>query len=168
MKTKELLLKEKARLEKQLQEIKDIESREKDSKADTLLDALAPEIKALKDLICFKKKGKITVEVSYDMDVVLCDTTLHDNTELGGIEADCCVSIKQPKGYNIVPFNHDDSFCNMGMDNYKEMVLVHPDLKKHLEAFVKARKNLITKTNKTAKKLGLDVEDAFRIVEQNL
>lgn len=169
-KTKEVLFKEKALLEKQLQAIKAVEEKEAERKFDDLLEAIKPEFDLYKSLVCFKKKSKITIELSYDIDLCLCDHNLHHpkREDLGDIEGDCAVRVKEPKGYNITPFIHEDSFCNTGMEDYWSLIGVDPDLKTHCNKFLNARAKLINKIVKTAKKLGLDETESIEKVQDSI
>lgn len=165
---KKTLVEEKALLEKKLKEINAFEEQEMENKFEDLIRIVKPELDAYKKLITFAKKGKVTVELSYDIELSLCDHNLSQSGRgnLGDIEADCCVHVKQPKGYNIVPFIHEDNFCNMGMDDYDSVATVDPDLKKHCNDFLRAKEKLIDKTIKTAKKLDLDENESLERVQE--
>jgi hypothetical protein len=56
----------------------------------------------------------------------------------------------------------------MGVDQYEDIVAVHPEVKKHCDNFLKAKRTLAKKVAKIADKLGLDKETAFDAVLNEL
>lgn len=167
------LSKQKAELEKKLSEIRDIESKEAENNLAELLKIVKPELDAYKSLATFTKRGKIEVELTYNIDLSLDLYDLGYNPEsdadplldLGEFEGGCEISAaKEPKGYKIAQFGSEDKFGNMGIEEYKDIVAIHPDVKKHCDNFLKAKRTLAKKIAKTAEKLGLDKEMAFEAV----
>jgi hypothetical protein len=172
------LSKKKAELEKQLSDISDIERKESEKNLLELLKIVKPEIDMYKSLAVFDKCGKIQVELTYNINLSL--DTAYDLgynpyseadhlIDLGEFEGGCEISIvKEPKGYKIAQFTSEDSFVNMGILEYKDIVAIHPDVKKHCDNFLKAKRALVKKVTKTAKKLGLDKEFAFTAVQDKM
>jgi len=171
-KVKELLEK-KAQLEKELLEIKKQEYKENKQKGSLLLKNCKKEIQEFQKLSTFKTKGKIKIEVSYDIDMQIlldCDR-LYSNEGVKEnvikdieIEGNCYISTKEPKGYKVSHFLCEDSFNNIGINYSQDVVGIHPELEKQLKNFTKARNNLIKKVKLESKKLGMTMESAIQIV----
>lgn len=172
------LEKQKAELEKQLNELNEIQQAQNKSKITALLKTLKTDIEEYKLLCSFKTKGKLKVELSYNIEYNFDSYDIghnpnskckdHNSADLGEFEGNCYVTVKEPKGHNIAHFIAEDAFGNMGIDEYKTITNIHPDVKKHCDKFLKAKRNLAKKVAKTAEKLGLDIEDAFDAVYQRL
>lgn len=169
-KTKAMLVKEKQLLEKQLKQIQDLEKKDAESKFQELLDKVKPELDTYRKLSSFVKKGKVKVEISYDIDFSICghDLDFPPLTSMGEIDAVCYATVKEPKGHNITPFVFEDNFTNLGYDGYDELVAVDPDLKNHCRKLVKAREKLIAKIAKTAQRLGMDEGETLYRVQESM
>lgn len=161
---KKQIEKQKAELEKKLQAIKEQEIKDQNEKFKTLLDLCKPEIDEYKSLGTFRSKGKISVELSYEL-----ETTMHLEhiTEPGSFAEDdslsgnCYVTPREPKGHNIAQFVCDAHFGNVGVNGLRELSKVSPEAKEYTDRFNKAKKNLIRKVKKSARKLGLDEQECF-------
>jgi|694.fasta_scaffold129310_6 hypothetical protein len=176
MKTTELS-KKKADLEKQLNEIHNVERKTTEKNLMELIKAVKPEIDAYKSLGVFQKRGKITVELTYDIDLNMDmydlgynpDSDANPLLDLGEFEGGCSIDkVKEPKNHKIAQFISEDKFANMGVDQYEDIVAVHPEVKKHCDNFLKAKRTLAKKVAKIADKLGLDKETAFDAVLNEL
>lgn len=164
------LSKQRSELEKQLSVIREAELQESKKNIAVLLKTLKPEIDAYKSLIRFEKYGKVQVELTYHIELTfdaydLCHnpkSRLDSSYDLGDFEGYCEVGpVKEPKGYRITNFVDEDNFCNRGIEEYSQLVVIHPELKKHCDAFLKAKRTLAKKVVKTAEKLGVDQDMAF-------
>lgn len=158
----------KAELEKQLNAIKEIEKEEQARKIDEFIKLVQPEIDALLPLCNFYTKGKIQVELTYDigLSIYLMDS---GNQESLVFDGDCDISkIKEPKGYQIAQFVAEDCFGNMGIDEPQDLVAIHPEIKKHLEKYKKAKTALLNKISKVAKKLDIDEQYAIEVIEESM
>jgi hypothetical protein len=167
----------KAELEQQLKEIDDIERKTTQRNLAELIKIVKPEIDAYKSLGDFHKRGKIKVELTYDINLSLDlydlgynpDSDADPLLDLGDFEGGCSIDVvKEPKNHKIAKFISEDKFANLCVDEYKELVAVHPDLKKHCDYFLKAKRTLAKKVAKTAEKLNLDKELAFDAVLRKL
>ena len=171
------LSKKKADLEKQLNEIRDVERKITEKNLVELIKAVKPEIDAYKSLFSFHKRGKITVELTYDIELSMDLYDLGHYSDggsgslitLGEFEGGCSIeNVKEPKNHKIAQFISEDKFGNMGIDEYEDIVAVHPEVKKHCDNFMKAKRTLAKKVDKIADKLGLDKETAFDAVLKEL
>jgi hypothetical protein len=166
--------KKKAELQKQLSDLSEIEQKENKNKIAVLLKTLKADIENYESLCSFKKHGKIKVELSYNIEYSFDPHDLGapnpnkvtdpDSADLGEFEGNCYVIVKEPKNYNVAMFIAEDAFGNMNIDNYNDITSIHPDVKKHCDKFLKAKRNLSQKIVKTAEKLDLDIDDAFDAV----
>lgn len=160
-----LIERKKAELEKQLNAIKEIENAEQARKIDEFIKLVKPEMDAFTSLICFRTKGKIQVELTYDIELQLYLESW--NKEDVEFEGNCYINkTKEPKGYQIAQFVAEDAFGNMGIDEPQDLVAIHPEVKKHFQKFDKAKTALWNKIVKVAEKLGIDQQDAFDAVEE--
>lgn len=159
-----LIERKKAELEKQLNAIKEIENAEQNRKIDELIKLVKPEMDAFTSLINFRTKGKIQVELTYDIELQLyLECWDREDVEF---EGNCYIdNTKEPKGYRIAQFVAEDCFGNMGIDEPKDLVAIHPEIKKHFEKHKKAKTALWNKIIKVAEKLDIDQQDAFDAVE---
>ena len=159
-----LIERKKAELEKQLNAIKEIEKEEQDRKIDELIKLVKPEMDAFTSLINFQTKGKIQVELTYDIGLQLYLESW-DKTDVE-FEGNCYIEkMKEPKGYRIAKFVAEDCFGNMGIDEPQDLVAIHPEIKKHFDKHQKAKTALWNKIIKVAEKLDIDQQDAFDAVE---
>jgi hypothetical protein len=166
--------KKKAELQKQLIDLSEIEQKENKNKIAVLLKTLKADIEDYQSLCSFKTDGKIKVELHYKIEYSFDPHDLGEpnpnrvadskTADLGEFEGDCYVTTKEPKNYNISRFIAEDSFGNMSVDDYESITSIHPDVKKHCDKFLKAKRNLSQKIVKTAEKLDLDIDDAFDAV----
>lgn len=168
-----LMKKNKAELENQLNAILDSERKEKEKNLAILLKTLKPEIDAYKSLVSFHKRGKVMVELNYDIEMTFDmydlgynpDSKSDPDLDLGEVDGSCSIGpIKEPKGYKVTQFVAEDAFANMGLDAYDEIEKIHPEVKKHCDAFLKAKRNLAKKVAKLADKMGIEKEEAFNAV----
>jgi hypothetical protein len=171
--------KKKAELQKQLNDLHEIEQKENKNKFAVLVKTLKSDIENYQSLCSFKKHGKIKVELSYNIECFFDSHDLGDpnpdwkgtdpdSADLGEFEGNCYVIVKEPKNHNVAMFIAEDSFGNMSVDDYKGITSIHPDVKKHCDKFLKAKRNLSQKIVKTAEKLDLDIDDAFDAVYRTL
>lgn len=159
-----LIERKKAELEKQLNAIKEIENAQQARKIDELIKLVKPEMDAFTSLINFRTKGKIQVELTYDIELQLyLESWNKEDVEFDG---NCYINkTKEPKGYSISRFISEDCFGNMGLNEPKDLVAIHPEIKKHFEKHKKAKTALWNKIIKVAEKLDINQQDAFDAVE---
>lgn len=161
MSRKEILLKE-------LNEIKAKEALDLVRKEQELLDSVKKELEAFKKLKNFKEKGKVKIEINYEV----FEASLHyDNlfeTNNCELEGGCYTTLKEPKGYNIAQFVSEKYFVNLCVDEKKYLAKISPKLSKFIKEHENCRKQLADKALKVGKKLGFTEEVISEIILDQL
>lgn len=160
-----LIERKKAELQKQLNAIKETESAERTRKIDELIKMVKPEMDVFLSLTKFHTKGKIQVELTYDIELQLY---VNDGDDIE-FDGNCYINkTKEPKGYNISQFISEDCFCNIGINEPQDLVTIHPEIKRHFEKYKKAKTALRNKIIKVAEKLNIDQQDALEAIDEHI